>query len=431
MSNKMKSSSEPKSHGLTPKLRFPEFRDAGEWERKRIGDEDFACLYKGKGISKSDIDLNGETPCIRYGELYTRYTEIIDVVFSKTNYPISDLFLSRKNDVIIPASGETKIDIATASCVMHDNVALGGDLNVIRSHHNGVFLSYYLNGPQKSETAKIAQGDSVVHLYLSQLEKLEIVIPKEPEQKKIADCLSSIDEFISAQGQKLDALKTHKKGLMQQLFPVEGETVPKLRFPEFSGEWEEKKLGDIGKFKSGVGFSNSEQGGKSGIPFYKVSDMNLAGNKQTMTQSNNFVLDEQIQRLKYKPITSLAIIFAKVGAAIFLERKRVATNFLIDNNMMAFIPSANVAFLKYVFDMTRLSKFAQTGALPSYNGSDLATIKITIPKNPEEQQKITDCLSSIDEFIAAQGQKLDALKTHKKGLMQQLFPSADDISEGA
>jgi len=201
-----------------PKLRFPEFRDTPTWKERTLNES--ADLYKGKGISKADIDVQGKVPCIRYGELYTIYSEVIETVFSKTSNPPSDLFFSRKNDVIIPASGETKIDIAKASCVMHDNVALGGDLNVIRSSHNGVFLSYYLNGPKKVDIAKIAQGDTVVHLYPSQLQLLEIGLPIADEQKKIADCLSSIDELITAQTHKLATLKTHKKGLMQQLFPA-------------------------------------------------------------------------------------------------------------------------------------------------------------------------------------------------------------------
>jgi len=201
-----------------PKLRFPEFRDTPTWKERTLNE--IADLYKGKGISKADIDVQGKVPCIRYGELYTIYSEVIETVFSKTSNPPSDLFFSRKNDVIIPASGETKIDIAKASCVMHDNVALGGDLNVIRSSHNGVFLSYYLNGPKKVDIAKIAQGDTVVHLYPSQLQLLEIGLPIADEQKKIADCLSSIDELITAQTHKLATLKTHKKGLMQQLFPA-------------------------------------------------------------------------------------------------------------------------------------------------------------------------------------------------------------------
>lgn len=214
----------PSERKTIPKLRFHEFRDAEDWEKKRIGDKDFATLYKGKGISKSDIVQNGKTPCIRYGELYTIYGEIIVDVVSRTDCTGSDIFLSRKNDVIIPASGETKIDIARASCIKLSNVALGGDLNVIRPNHNGAFISYSLNGPLKREIAKVAQGDSVVHLYPSQLEKMEILVPGEKEQQKIADILTSIDVLIREQSQKLNILKQHKKGLMQQLFPSLSET---------------------------------------------------------------------------------------------------------------------------------------------------------------------------------------------------------------
>jgi len=201
-----------------PKLRFPEFRNAGEWKEKPL--DAIATFYKGKGISKADISEQGETHCIRYGELYTVYGEVISQVVSKTNLPSADLFLSQQNDVLIPSSGETKIDIAKASCVLFDGIALGGDLNILRSDANGIFLSYLLNGPYKSEIAKKAQGDAVVHLYASQLKLLKVAIPKLAEQQKIADCLASIDDLITAQTQKLTALKTHKKGLMQQLFPA-------------------------------------------------------------------------------------------------------------------------------------------------------------------------------------------------------------------
>ena len=207
----------PAEGETVPGLRFPEFRDAGEWEEKKLGQ--IANLYKGKGISKSDITINGAHPCVRYGELYTIYNEVIDKVTSKTNLSLTGLFLSMKGDVIIPASGETKIDIATAACVMQKDVALGSDLNVIRTKHNGVFLSYYLNGSLRFKIAKVAQGDTVVHLYKTQLELLDLALPEPDEQQKIADCLSSLDELITAEVQKIDTLKAHKIGLMQGLFP--------------------------------------------------------------------------------------------------------------------------------------------------------------------------------------------------------------------
>ena len=122
-----------------PKLRFPEF--SGEWEETKLGD--VAKFSKGKGVSKSEISEDGINECIRYGELYTRYGEVIESVFSRTNLNIEKAVVSEANDVIIPASGETQIDIATASCVIKSGIMLGGDLNIIKTIHNGVFLSFY------------------------------------------------------------------------------------------------------------------------------------------------------------------------------------------------------------------------------------------------------------------------------------------------
>ena len=209
----------PAEGKTVPTLRFPEFEGAGEWEEKKL--KDIAEFYKGKGISKADISPNGSQPCIRYGELYTVYGEVIDDVISRTDLSPDNMFVSNSGDVIIPSSGETKIDIATAACVVQGNIVLGGDLNVIRSEQNGIFLSYYLNGALKYEIAKVAQGDTVVHLYKHNLENLDLALPPLlEEQQKIADCLSSVDELITAQAQKIENLKAHKKGLMQQLFPA-------------------------------------------------------------------------------------------------------------------------------------------------------------------------------------------------------------------
>ncbi|WP_419584516.1 restriction endonuclease subunit S, partial [Thiolapillus sp.] len=210
----------PAEGETTPRLRFPEFREAGAWEVRRLGE--IGKISKGKGISKSDIKPNGALPCIRYGELYTHYGEVIRDVVSFTDANPGNLVLSEENDVIIPASGETKEDIATASCVSVKGVALGGDLNIFYSPMNGMFLAYYIRGNLKFEISKVAQGNSVVHLYTTQLEKLKLAVPPYPkEQQKIAHCLSSLDEVIGLESDKLDALKNLKKGLMQQLFPQE------------------------------------------------------------------------------------------------------------------------------------------------------------------------------------------------------------------
>lgn len=190
--------------------------DYPDWEEKKLGN--VAKFSKGKGISKSEVSEEGINECIRYGELYTRYGEVIQNVFSKTNFDIKKAVVSQANDVIIPASGETQIDIATASCVMKSGVILGGDLNIIRTKNNGVFLSYYLNSVKKLDIANLAQGISVVHLYSSQLALLHLNLPSLPEQQKIADFLSSIDAKIESVNQQLIQAQQFKKGLLQQLF---------------------------------------------------------------------------------------------------------------------------------------------------------------------------------------------------------------------
>ncbi len=208
----------PQEGEKVPKYRFPEFKKDGVWTKKSL--DEVATILKGKGISKADIVEDGELPCIRYGELYTHYNETISTVKSYTNSSPEDLILSKANDVIIPASGETQIDIATASCVLESGIALGGDLNIIRSKINGVFLSYYLNNAKKHDIAQMAQGIAVVHLYPSQLKTLQLQVPSPKEQVKITSCLSSLDEIIVAQTEKIEQLKQqYKKGLMQGLFP--------------------------------------------------------------------------------------------------------------------------------------------------------------------------------------------------------------------
>jgi type I restriction enzyme S subunit len=200
------------------KLRFKaeDGNDYPDWEEKQLGD--VAAFLKGKGISKADLSDEGVLECIRYGELYTVYGETIIEVFSRTNVPEKDLVMSEKGDVIIPASGETQIDIATASCVLKANIALGGDLNIIRSANDGVFLAYYLNSALKFDIARLSQGISVVHLYSSQLKTLNIAIPVIEEQQKIATYLSGIDTKIESVNTQITQTQTFKKGLLQQMF---------------------------------------------------------------------------------------------------------------------------------------------------------------------------------------------------------------------
>ena len=203
---------------FTQAIRFQDDHgnDFPDWEEKKLGE--VCSILKGKGISKAEVVESGATPCIRYGELYTEYSELIQEAKSRTDTPTNELVLSAGNDVIIPASGETHIDIATASCVMNEGIALGGDLNIIRTELNGIFLAYYLNNACKHAIARVAQGSSVIHLYPDQLKGLALAFPSQSEQTKIADFLSAIDRKIEKVATQISETQTFKKGLLQQMF---------------------------------------------------------------------------------------------------------------------------------------------------------------------------------------------------------------------
>ena len=200
---------------------------------------------------------------------------------------------------------------------------------------------------------------------------------------------------------------------------------PQLRFKGFTDPWEQRKLGEVGKTQSGIGFPDAEQGGTEGVPFYKVSDMNKPGNEHEMVNANNYVNYEQLSRKKWKIIETVpAVIFAKVGAAIMLNRKRLVTSpFLIDNNTMAYVfdGSWNIDFGKTLFETINLPRYAQVGALPSYNGSDIESIEVTLP-NKGEQVKLGAFFKSLDDTITLHQRKLAKLKELKQGYLQKLFP---------
>ena len=202
---------------------------------------------------------------------------------------------------------------------------------------------------------------------------------------------------------------------------------PKLRIEGFTDAWEQRKLGDIGSARSGVGFPDAEQGGTEGIPFFKVSDMNNVGNENELVSANNYVSDEQIKRKRWNVITDVpAIFFAKVGAAVMLNRKRlVRFPFLLDNNTMAYIfdkKTWDCEFGKTLFETIDLTKLTQTGALPSYNASDVENIEIYLP-NIEEQKAIGAFFLQLDNLITLHQRKSDALKNAKKYFLKNMFPS--------
>ena len=209
---------------------------------------------------------------------------------------------------------------------------------------------------------------------------------------------------------------------------------PKVRFAGFTETWEQRKLGEIGKAYSGVGFPDNEQGRTEGIPFFKVSDMNSIGNENELQNANNYVDIFQISRHKWKPITEVpAIFFAKVGAAVMLNRKRlVQYPFLLDNNTMAYSFEKgiwNISFGKSLFETIDLTSLVQVGALPSYNASDVEDIKIFLPSLPE-QARIGTFFRQLDRLITLHQRKRGRLENIKKAMLEKMFPkNGADVPE--
>ena len=200
---------------LIPDLRFPEFKD--NWANISIAE---VCdVFRGGTFSKVDMVENGKFYCIHYGQLFTKYDDIIETVISKTNK--SAVFKSKVGDILMPSSDVTPNGLAKASVILLDDVVLGGDMNILRPKIdiNSIFLNYLINY-NKTEIIKLVSGTTVKHIYPSQIVDLKLIISNsEKEQQKIASCLSSLDALITAQAEKIEQLKLHKKGLMQGLFP--------------------------------------------------------------------------------------------------------------------------------------------------------------------------------------------------------------------
>ena len=243
-----------------PALRFPEFTE--EWKEERLGK--IAELSKGVGISKEQLSEDGES-CILYGELYTKYkSEIIHKVISKTNIESSNLKRSKRNDVIIPCSGETAIDIAVARCVPFDNILLGGDLNIIRLHKDdGAFMAYQLNGKRKVDIAKLAQGVSVVHLYGENIKAIKTYNPCLLEQQKIVKLLSMLDKRIELQNKIIEKYESLIQAMCDTLIKREMQQVT-LSFSDF------------GQSYSGLSGKSAEDFGE-GYPF--ITYMNVYQNQ--------------------------------------------------------------------------------------------------------------------------------------------------------
>ena len=267
-----------------------------------------------------------------------------------------------------------------------------------------------------------ARSNGLLNISKEDFYAIRIPIPEHAEQQKIADCLSSLDELISLEAQKLEALKRHKKGLMQQLFPREGETIPRLRFPEFreAGEWNSRTIGETCETFSGGTPSTSNKKFYGGtIPFIRSAEI---GESKTAL----FLTEEGLSSSSAKIVRKDDVLIALYGANSG-EVSLCKLNGAINQAILCIRHENNNAFLYQYLTHKKhwiISAYIQ-GGQGNLSGEIIKSLRFNYP-DPNEQQKIADCLSSLDELISLEAQKLEALKRHKKGLMQQLFPVLDN-----
>ena len=389
-----------------PNLRFPEFQ--GEWKEKRLSE--IADLFKGNGISKEQLTDTGE-PCVLYGELYTKYkSEVISDIFNKTDIDTRKLVKSKANDVIIPCSGETAVDIATARCVPYDNILLGGDLNIIRLYDcDGSFMSYQLNGKRKYDLAKVAQGVSVVHLYGDHLKGVKTYNPCLEEQKKIAKLLSILDERIATQNKIIEDLKKLKAAIIDYAI-----NSLDSGFVKFGSLY--KMAGEGGTPTT----SNASFYDNGKIPFIKIDDLK----KKYLTENKDFITELGLQKSSAWLVPSRSILFSN-GATIgeiTITTYPVCTK----QGILGIVPKPNidVEFLYYFMSSSyfkkAVSRIVTEGTMKTAYLKDINNIRCPIPIK-EKQQDIAKMPSALNSKIDFEQSILKLFCSQKQYLLCQMF----------
>ena len=367
-------------------------------------------MYKGTGISKDQLSDDGE-PCILYGELYTKYkSETIREVISKTNIDNTKLVRSKANDVIIPCSGETAEDIATARCVLNGNILLGGDLNIIRLHgYDGAFMSYQLNGRRKYDIAKVAQGVSVVHLYGEHLKGVKTINPCLEEQKKIASLLALLDERITTQNKIIDKLQSLIKGINQRVFMNNG-----INY----------KLGEISEIRSG--YSGNQLLSKKGLKVSRIET--ISGHKVNLERvgyvapfesSENYKL--QVGDILFSNINSVEYI----GNTAFIDKDYDLYHGM---NLLRLTPNNMVVIPFYLYLLLNtnrmLNRFKtvcnKAVSQASINQTELGKTVVQIP-DINAQKQICELYQALYDKLESEKYANSLFQKQKQYLLRQMF----------
>lgn len=403
-----------------PKLRFPEFKDAPEWEEKKLGEIATKNNLKNKNLEFSNVLTNSATDGI------VSQRDYFDKDIANKNN-LSGYYIVGVNDFVYNPRISSN---ALVGSLKRNNLEKGimSPLYMVFRFKNGnlTFFEHYFETRHWHSYMKFIANTGAkfdrLNIGNEQFFNLPIPYPRLLEQQKIADCLSSLDDLITAQSQKAQALKEHKKALMQQLFPSDGENVPKLRFPEFIGapEWEEKTLDEVVNYENG-----------------KAHENDISENGKYIVVNSKFISTEG----DIRKFTNKAFCLANVENILMVlsdvpNGRAIAKCYLVESDDLYTVnqricrlssKKAVSKFLFYVLDRNKYFLSFDDGVKQTnLRKEDVLNCPILMPSNQEEQQKIADCLSSIDELITSKTAKVQVLKEHKKALMQQLFPSAKE-----
>ena len=366
-------------------------------------------------MSKADISETG-TPFILYGELYTTYKEVATEIKRKTNCIVDKKYLSKIGDVVIPTSGETPEEIATATCVMTPNVILAGDLNIFRINDiDGRFFSYVINHKVNKDISRIAQGKSIVHIKGEEISKIQIKYPSDEEQQKILSFIKLLSLKIEKQEQLIDKLKKYKRGSLSALFPKKREITPQYRFAGFTKPWEQRKLGNCAKFNP-----------KSELPeTFEYVDLESVVETDIISHRTEIKTSapSRAQRLAKKgdvfyqtvrPYQKNNCIFEKTeNNWVFSTGYAQLRPFNDSYFLLTLLQNDN--FVKLVLDKCTGTSY------PAINSNDLADIDVSIPIDSKEQQKIGTYFSNLDHLITLHQHKYDTLLSLKNAILQQMF----------
>ena len=427
---------------LVPKLRFPEFRGKGEWETKPLSTF-VRSLDAGVSVNSGDRPAaEGEfgvlkTSCVTNGVFEPNENKVVfsDLEQERLAEPVGEntIIISRMNTPVL-VGANAYIEASAKNLFLPDRLWAAKPREGVSIR----FLAFVLGSAEgRSALSNLAKGSSgsMKNITKPDVLALPIVAPTQPEQQKIAECLSSVDEVIAAQARKLDALKTHKKGLMQQLFPREGETQPRLRFPEFrgKGEWKAVAIAEVCDLI--VDCVNKTAPLVDELTQYKMlRTTNVKGGRIDREDCRRVSKDTFVKWTRRADVRRGDVILTReapigeVGYVDFNDTVFLGQRLMqYRTNPMLLEPR----FLLYSFLSNNLQN--QFGAHEGSGSTvshirvgDCSKFELSLPLLPE-QHHIATCLSTLDTLITAETQKLETLKTHKRGLMQQLFPAREEV----